>query len=132
MPKLKRGSGGRRHGCKAKQGTKNKHQVAARDERQAAAIAAVGIMADEALEGLLSSPQATEEEVLVSPLIEPACEPAKGELDAYKRMAIVSAYQRLKEASARMLCSGDRYRIIILRYIRFFAMYHPNMGTFSP
>ena len=96
MPKLKRGSGGRRHGCKAKQGTKNKHQVAARDERQAAAIAAVGIMADEALEGLLSSPQATEEEVLVSPLIEPACEPAKGELDAYKRMAIVSAYQRLK------------------------------------
>ena len=94
MPKLKRGSGGGSHGHKAKPGTHNRKQAAARDAARTAAIATVGTMADEALEALLSPPPAPAEQV-VSPAIEPACEPSKGELDAYKRMAIVSAYQRL-------------------------------------
>lgn len=97
MPKLKRGSGRHARGRKPKGGTKNKHQVAARDEARATAIAAVGTMADEALEALLSPPPAPAEEVVSEATCgpEPACEPSKGELDAYKRMAVVSAYQRL-------------------------------------
>ena len=50
MPKLKRGSGGGLCRRPAKAGTKNQHQAAARDEARAAAVAAVGTMADEALE----------------------------------------------------------------------------------
>ena len=97
MPKLKRGSGRHARGRKPKGGTKNKHQVAARDEARTTAIAAVGTMADEALEALLSPPPAPAEEVVSEATCgpEPACEPSKGVLDAYKRMAVVSAYQRL-------------------------------------
>ena len=78
----------------AKIGTHNTAQAAARDRRAADAKAAKLRAAAEALAALEAPPPAPAEEV-VSPEPEPACEPSKGELDAYKRMAIMSAYQRL-------------------------------------
>ena len=35
-----------------------------------------------------------------------------------------------KEAVSRMLCLGDRYRVIISCYIQFFAILSPNYGHF--
>jgi len=94
MPKLKRGSGGQRKRHKPKAGTKEANQAAARDERRAVAIAAVGTMADEALETLLSPPPAPATEV-ESPATTPTYEPSKGEMESREREAIVLKYERL-------------------------------------
>ena len=94
MPKLKRGSGHRHKEHKPKQGTKNVHQVSARDKRAADAAAAELQAAAEALAALDEpAPAPAEEQPSLEP--EPACEPSNGELASYKRMAIVSHYQRL-------------------------------------
>ena len=94
MPKFKRGSGGGSHGKKVKAGTHNRKQASLRDERRAAAIAAVRTMADKALEKLLSPQPAPPEEV-ESPATEPTYEPSKGTMDARRREAIVLKYELL-------------------------------------
>ena len=65
MPRAGKGLsiGGHGRSSNVKQGTNNTQQAAARDERQAAAIAAVGMMADEVLEALRSPQPAPTEEV---------------------------------------------------------------------
>ena len=81
---------GRHH---VKNGTNNTQQAAARDEARAAAIAAIGQMADEALEEVLSapSPQPMEETTPVAPTYEPS----KKTMDARRREAIVFKYELL-------------------------------------
>ena len=91
MPKLKRGSGGGLCWHEAKAGTKNKHQAAARDKRAADAAEVELQAAAEALAALDEpAPAPAEEQPSTEP--EPAYEPSKGEMDAYKRMEIASKY----------------------------------------
>jgi hypothetical protein len=94
MPKLKRGNGGGVGGHRAKPGTRNKHQAAARDKRAADASEAELLAAAEALQALEAPAPPP---AVVQPPTEPVpvYEPSNGEMAAYKRMAIVSAYQRL-------------------------------------
>ena len=114
----------------AKHGTNNTQQAAARDEAKAAAVAAVGMMADEALEDLLS-PQPSPEGDVQPPAIEPTCEPSKGEMDSYKRMAIVSHYQRLGcPPKSEWGKHGGTLRQLADHYIQIFAICHPKYGHF--
>ena len=94
MPKLKRGSGHQRKRHGEKKGTKNKHQAAARDKRTANAAEAEVLAAAEALR-TMESPAPPPAVAQPSPETIPACEPSNGEMAAYKRMAIISKYQRL-------------------------------------
>ena len=86
------GKQGRPHGKKP--GTNNASQAAARDKRAADAAAAEQQDAAEAL-AMLDEPAPAPPEEQPSMEPEPACEPSKGEMDSYKRVAILSAYHRL-------------------------------------
>jgi hypothetical protein len=79
---------------KKKGGTNNANQAAARDKRAADAAEAELLAAAEALQAL-EAPAPPPAAVQPPMEIKPAYEPSGGEMAAYRRMEIVSKYQRL-------------------------------------
>lgn len=99
MPKLKHGNRGHAHGKGQKLLAKNKDHAAARDaaalKRAADATEAELLAAAEALAALESPPQPPAEAQPPAEQPEPEYVPSNGEMQAYKRMAIVCKYQML-------------------------------------
>jgi len=112
---------------RAKPGTNNAKQAAARDKRAADASTAELQATAEALAALDDpAPVPTEEQP--SPEPEAACEPSNGELASYKRMAIVSHYQQL---GCPPESEWGKHGGTLRQLANAFDMPDPNMGTFS-